>query len=154
MWEELYEAHHSELLRWCAAACQNQALAEDLAQETFLRAMQEPDTFEDLGPNQRRAWLYRTMKNMLVDRIRRAKLEARYIETYPEDTEQLEPGYGAAKNAMLLSALTDQDRTLFHLRYVEGYTAAELARMFRMPPGTVRARLSRTRMLLKKLLSD
>ena len=154
MWEELYEAHHSELLRWCCAACHDRELAEDLAQETFLRAMQEPDIFEDLGSNQRRAWLYRTMKNMLVDRIRRAKLENRYIETYPEETQHLEPGYSAAENALLLNVLTDQDRTLFHLRYVEGYTAAELARMFRMPPGTVRARLSRTRMLLKKLLSD
>lgn len=153
MWEELYEAHHSELLRWCAAACHDQALAEDLAQETFLRAMQDPDTLEDLGPSQRRAWLYRTMKNLLVDRIRRARLEDRYIETYPEETEHLEPGYGTAESAILLGALSPQDRTLFHLRYVEGYTAAELARMFQMPPGTVRARLSRSRALLKKTLT-
>ena len=154
MWEELYEAHHSELLRWCAAACRDEALAEDLTQETFLRAIQATEDFEDLGPSQRRAWLYRTMKNLLVDRIRRAKLEASYLETYPEDTVQPEPGYGAAENALLLSALSDQDRALFHLRYVEGYTAAELARMFQMPPGTVRARLSRARTLLKKTLSE
>lgn len=154
MWEELYEAHHSELLRWCAGACHDQALAEDLAQETFLRAMQDPDTFEDLGPSQRRAWLYRTMKNLLVDRIRRAKLEDRYLEACPEETEHTEPGYGAAENALLLSVLTDQDRALFHLRYEEGYTAAELAKLFRMPPGTVRARLSRARTLLKKMLTD
>lgn len=154
MWEELYEAHYSELLRWCAAACHDEALAEDLAQETFLRALQAPDILEDLGPSQRRAWLYRTMKNLLVDRIRRARLEDRYIETYPEETERVEPGYGAVENTLLLRMLTDQDRALFHLRYEDGYTAAELAQMFRMPPGTVRARLSRARALLKKTLTD
>lgn len=94
------------------------------------------------------------MKNLLVDRIRRARLEDRYIETYPEETERVEPGYGAVENTLLLRMLTDQDRALFHLRYEDGYTAAELAQMFRMPPGTVRARLSRARALLKKTLTD
>ena len=41
---------------------------------------------------------------------------------------------------------------LFHLRYEEGYNASELAELFHMPAGTIRARLSRCRNLLKTML--
>ena len=50
MWEELYKRHYPELLGYCLKACQDRALAEDLAQEAFLKALQDPDTFEDLVP--------------------------------------------------------------------------------------------------------
>jgi RNA polymerase sigma-70 factor (ECF subfamily) len=43
---------------------------------------------------------------------------------------------------------------LFHLRYEEGYNASELSEMLGLPPGTIRARLSRCRMILKKQLSN
>lgn len=154
MWDEIYEAHHNELLRWCAAACHDMELAEDLAQETFLKALQSADLFEDLGPSQRRAWLFRTMKNLLVDRCRRAKLEQLYTDTYPQETVEQEPGYGSAECSLLLAQLPPEDRALFHLRYVEGYNASELAQLFHMPPGTVRAKLSRSRLLLKNMLTD
>ena len=39
MWEELYEKHYKELLRYAVAACKNLAEAEDAAQEVFLKAL-------------------------------------------------------------------------------------------------------------------
>lgn len=68
MWEELYEKHYPELLKYAAAACKSRTEAEDLAQEVFLKALQNADIFQDLGPSQRRAWLYRTLKNSICDR--------------------------------------------------------------------------------------
>ena len=47
-----------------------------------------------------------------------------------------------------------EDRMLFHLRFEEGYNATELAEMLHLPPGTIRARLSRARSLLKKKLYE
>lgn len=154
MWDEIYTTHYPELLRYCAAACKDMALAEDLAQETFLKALQNADTFEDLGPSQRRAWLYRTMKHLIVDRYRRSTLEEQTAQAWQEDAVSTEPGYGTTENQMLLTALSDQDRTLFHLRYEEGYSAKELAEMYGVPPGTIRARLSRSRAVLKRMLSE
>ena len=46
--------------------------------------------------------------------------------------------------------LPAEDRTLFRLRYLEGYSAVELSEMFDMPAATVRTRLLRARQLLKK----
>lgn len=152
MWEELYEAHYSELLRYAAAACGNRLDAEDVAQEVFLKAIQNADTFEDLGPRQRRAWLFRALKNAMCDRYRRAKLENSYLETIDGEAGYLEPGMQEAENRLFLQSLRGEDRALFHLRYEEGYSASELAQLLGIPAGTIRARLSRMRTLLKSMM--
>ena len=152
MWEELYEKHYPELLRYAVAACKNLAEAEDAAQEVFLKALQNPDTFQDLGPSQKRAWLFRTLKNLMCDRYRRGQLENAYLEARQEQSEYWDPGIQETENRLLLAQLTPEDRTLFHLRYEEGYSASELSEMFHIPAGTIRARLSRMRKLLKNML--
>ena len=152
MWEELYEKHYPELLRYAAAACKNLAEAEDAAQEVFLKALQNPDTFADLGPSQKRAWLFRSLKNLMCDRYRRGQLENAYLEARQEQAEYWDPGIQETENRLLLAQLTPEDRTLFHLRYEEGYSASELSEMFHIPAGTNRARLSRMRKLLKNML--
>ena len=49
MVEELYAAFYDELLRYCASIARQQAAAEDLVQETYLRALGHLDSLEDLG---------------------------------------------------------------------------------------------------------
>lgn len=152
MWEELYEKHYPELLRYAAAACKNRTEAEDVAQEVFLKALQSADIFEDLGPSQRRAWLFRSLKNLMCDRYRRAQLENAYLETREANAAYLEPGIQEVENRLLLARLTREDRMLFHLRYEEGYNASELSEMLHIPAGTIRARLSRMRTILKTII--
>lgn len=152
MWEDLYKKYYPELLRYAAAACKNQALAEDLVQEVFLKALQSCGILEDLGPSQRRAWLYRALKNDICDRYRHAQVEERYIEALPEDACCQDPGMEEAENALVLAVLSPQDRAIFTLRYLEGYTASEIAELMNVPPGTVRSRLSRCRAQLKEQL--
>ena len=153
MWDEIYQRYHPELLRWGLGACRDRELAEDLVQETFLKALQNADTFEDLGPSQQRAWLYRTMKNLLYDRYRRAVLEAEYLQQ-PSEEAYLDPGLQQTENEMVLQMLTPEDRTLFTLRYMEGYNASEISEMLGMPAGTIRAKLSRCRKLLKNMMEE
>ena len=154
MWEDIYEQYQKELLRYAARMCGDGELAQDLVQETFLSALQSSDLFQDLGSSQRRAWLYKTMKNLFFDRWRRARTENSYIDTQPPETAYWEPGIQAAENRLLLSLLPPEDQALFHLRYVEGYNASELADMFHLPPDTIRSRLSRCRILLKKSILE
>lgn len=152
MWEELYERHYKELFRYAAAACGNPVEAEDVTQEVFLKALRNADVFEDLGASQRRAWLYRSLKNTLCDRYRRMKLENAHLEVFEPESSYLEPGLQEVETQLLLATLSSDDRTLFHLRYEEGYNASELSEMLGIPPGTVRAKLSRMRTLLKNML--
>ena len=152
MWEEIYKKHYPELLRYAASACRDQAEAEDIAQEVFLKALQNADTFEDLGPSQKRAWLFRSLKNLMCDRYRRRQLENAYLESRQAEEIYLEPGIQETENRLLLAHLSPEDRTLFHLRYEEGYNASELSELFHIPTGTIRARLSRGRTILKNMM--
>ncbi len=155
MWNDLYEKHYQELRRYAGKSCGNDEEAEDLVQEVFLKALQNAALFEELGQSQRRAWLYRTLKNELYDRYRHFKMEEGYLQNQKQiqDAYQ-EPGIQKIENAMLLSLLNEEDRILFHLRYEEGYQASELAQLFSLSPGTVRSKLSRTRKLLKFMMEE
>ncbi len=154
MWDEIYQRLYPELVRYAARACEDPELAEDIAQEVFLKALQNADTFQDLSQSQQRAWLYRALKNYMIDCIRRAKLERDYERAIPEEEGYSEDAIQEVENRLLLASLTEQDRALFHLRYQEGYNASELSQMFGIPPGTVRARLSRCRTILKQQLTE
>ena len=104
MWEELYKQHYQELLRKAVCICRNSAQAEDAVQETFLRALQNVSVVEDLGPSQRRAWLFRALKNLLTDGFRRNTLEDQYTqELPPEAAIEQEPGFEDIENELFLS---------------------------------------------------
>ena len=67
MLEELFCAHRAELTAYCRGLCRSDAAAQDMVQEVFLRAWQNIGTLQDLVPSQRRAWLYRTARNLFVE---------------------------------------------------------------------------------------
>ena len=73
MVEELYTTFRKDLLRYCTAM--TQAGAEDLVQETFLRAMAHLDELEDMGRSRQRSWLYKTARNLYIDQMRKQSRE-------------------------------------------------------------------------------
>lgn len=151
MWEELYEDHYKEFIAYGTRISGNKELAEDLVQETFVKALMNAEMVGDLSPGKQRAWLYRTFKNLFFDRYRRAVLERKYEQNWqPEFIEDL--GMQEIENAMVLQSINPQDRAIFQLRYLDGYTAEEISQMMNLPPGTIRSKLSRCRKYLKKNL--
>lgn len=151
MWEDLYEVYQKELLAYGTRMSGSKELAEDLVQETFIKALINANTVTDLSPSQQRAWLYRTFKNLFFDRCRRAVLEQEYLHSVqPQISEYC--GFSDVENAMLLQTIAPQDRAIFQLRYFEGYTAQEISQMLNIPSGTIRSKLSRCRTYLKKQL--
>lgn len=151
MWEDLYEVYQKELLAYGTRMSGSKELAEDLVQETFIKALINANTVTDLSPSQQRAWLYRTFKNLFFDRCRRAVLEQEYLHSVqPQISEYC--GFSDVENAMFLQTIAPQDRAIFQLRYFEGYTAQEISQMLNIPSGTIRSKLSRCRTYLKKQL--
>lgn len=149
MWEELYEDHYKELVTYGTRMSGDKVLAEDLVQETFVRALMNTEVVDDLSPSKQRAWLYRTLKNLFFDRYRRIILENEYEQNWqPEYLE--DQGMQEIENAMLLQCLKPEDRAIFQLRYFDGYSAEEISQMMNLPPGTVRSKLSRCRKHLKQ----
>ena len=148
MWEELYEVHYKELLAYGSRMSGSKELAEDLVQETFVRALMHTEVVEDLSPSKRRAWLFRTLKNLFFDRYRRVILENEYEQSWQPAYSE-EKGIQEIENAMLLQSLKPEDRAIFQLRYFDGYSAEEISEMMNLPPGTIRSKLSRCRKFLK-----
>ena len=124
---------------------EDQAAAEDIVQETFVRGMEHGSQLEVLEESQRRAWLYRTAKNICIDRARRVQAEPPWEgETFQND-DLTKPMV-----MQLCGILEPQDRAMFWLRYFEDYTAAELGEMFGIPAATVRSRMLNARRRLQK----
>ena len=158
MWEQLYDAFWDKLEHFCFRLCRNEERAEDLAQEVFLRALQNRELFESLSPGQAKSWLFAAARNLWCDQVRRSSKERELLaeflpgEDAPDETAAA--ALGEAELDTLLARLTPEERTLLVLRYEEGYTAAELGTLFRLPPGTVRTRLMKARNKLKQQLLE
>lgn len=151
--EELYGKFYKEILAYCAAMTKSAAAAEDLVQETYLRAMTHWGDLEDLSRGQCRAWLYKTARNLFIDQARRQARET------PAEEEQLalasfEEDLSQAAVAQLVGRLPEDERAIFSLRYFEGYNSKELGEIFSLPPATIRSRLASAKRRLREWLKD
>ncbi len=152
MIETLYNDFYPELAGWCNAMTGNAALTDDLLQEAWLRAMANEALLTTLSHNQKRAWLYRTLKNLYVDHVRHAAFET-LPEIMPESSGE-SVAYADIDCEQILNILPDEERVLFVMRYFYGYTSSELGRQFGLPPGTIRSRLSSARKRLRNIWSS
>ncbi len=153
MVEQLYTEFHSRLLARCTAMCHDSAMAEDLVQETFLRALTHIGDLQDLSSEQRRAWLYKTAQRLYIDYIRKA---ARETDSDPVDLEitPFQEDFSAPAVGQLVGRLPPEEQAIFILRHFEGYNATELGEIFSLPPATVRSRLAAARRRLRIWLTE
>lgn len=158
------------LLRGARRLTQNEADAEDLLQETMVRAYTGFRTFKP-GTNLQ-AWLFRIQYNQWINAYRWK--ERRPAEVLSDGiTDRDMAGHGAhttagsqSAEAELLASLPDDEvraamerlsvgfRTAVYYADVEGYTYAETAALMGIPIGTVMSRVSRARTQLRRLLAD
>ena len=124
MIEELYKKYYEELINWCHSMTGNLYTAEELVHEAFLRAMLHEDTLSTLKEQQSRSWLYRTVKNLYVDRLRHGKKEiiSDEFSQLQIDSEELV----RLEWEKLLETLPDLEGVIFSLRYLEGYNSKQI----------------------------
>lgn len=147
MIESLYRDYHNQLLWYCInLTSNNRALAEDIVQDAFMRALENAHVINDLTTSQCRSWLYKTAKNIFIDRIRRINKEP-----IPQLELICEDDLSEIMVRQLCSQLSVEERELFWLRYMEGYNSSELGKIYDLSPSTVRARLLSARKKISKL---
>jgi len=149
--EKLVNALSSDLFRYAFMLCRNRAMAEDLVQETFMRAWRFLDSLRD----------ERKAKRWLLTILRREF--ARQFERYqpPFDDIELEeiaaddgvnPEVWAVRRG--LAKLPDKYREVLVLQVIGGYTGAEMAKLLELPRATVNTRLFRARQQLRGILES
>jgi RNA polymerase sigma-70 factor (ECF subfamily) len=128
--------------------------AEDLVQETFLRAHRAFDRFEP-GSNAR-AWLHTILQRVRTDMFRRTRRRPETVELLGEGPATPPPQDALASGRedleRALRALPDAFREAVVLRDVQELSYAEIASALGIPAGTVMSRIHRGRALLREAL--
>lgn len=158
--------HLDALYGYALALTRNQAEAEDLAQETYLRAMR---AFGQLAPDSNlKSWLFTILRNIWLNQLRHARSGPQFIELDAEEESCAQWLDRAASDphAILLQKVEREQvravierlprnhREVIVLRDLEGFSYQQIADILQCPAGTVMSRLGRARERLRALLSQ
>jgi RNA polymerase sigma-70 factor (ECF subfamily) len=132
-----------DLYRYCRHLTRSAWDAEDLVQDTMSKAFVTLATVFHEVPN-RRAWLFRVASNLWIDRVRRARLEAR-IEAEIDAAPPLDPRAAREAAGTLLTELSPQERAAVVLKDVLDFSLEEIADALSTSVGAIKAALHRGR---------
>lgn len=154
--EALYRRHIGRVMALCWRMCgANETLAQEMAQDAFVRAWQKLDSFR--GEARFTTWLHRlTVNVVLSDRRVRVRIADR---ERPLDAMDFEPGRSTPMGLdddleRCIARLPERARTVLVLHDVEGFKHEEISRMAGMAVGTSKAQLHRARRLLREWLEQ
>jgi RNA polymerase sigma-70 factor (ECF subfamily) len=154
--EQLYRDHVGRVFALCLRLAGDASLAEELAQEAFVRAWQKLGSFR--GESAFSSWLYSlTVNTALSERRSRRRRTSRVVTT--DDLSAFDrPGRPARPEHRFdleraLAALPPGARAVLVLHDVEGYKHQEIADMTGIAAGTSKAQLFRARRLLREALT-
>lgn len=154
--ERVAMPHTESLLRAALRVVRERAGAEDMVQETLLRAWRAFDQFEH-GTNCK-AWLFRIMLNVLNKNHRKTQARPVLVPLDRHEPPRVVPMHVRPPQLTVvevlsaLDALSTEHRLVLILAVVEGFTCKEIAGICSLPIGTVMSRLSRGRAELRKIL--
>ena len=158
------ERHRAAVTRYLRYLIRDTADAEDLAQETFLRAHQLRHTLRDQGALE--SWLYQIATHASIDRMRqRTRMAAHLVDTPAEDLpisdEKRSSPFTIVQQQEMstcvqqyVAKLSDAHKATLLLHDAEGMTDGEIAELLSLPITTVKMRLHRARRELQNILTD
>jgi RNA polymerase sigma-70 factor (ECF subfamily) len=163
----LVEIYSSRIYRLAMKMLQNQQDAEDILQETFLKAYKALPQFE--GRSSLSTWLYRIATNEALMFLRRKYPDQLSVEQPSDEEEEQTPfeivdwcclpegelmsAEARANLERSVEALPQSLRVVFLLRDVEGLSTRDAAEILDLSETAVKTRLSRARLRLRELLS-
>lgn len=163
--ETIYRKHHAVVLSFVYSRTGNRRLAEDLAQETFLRAFRRISKFEWQGKHVA-GWLVTIARNLVADHFKSASysrevfiedgLGADRVDLTPEGNPE-GTAVGHLTNLVLLDGLKQlsaDQRECLVLRYLRGLSVAETAAVMGREVGAVKALQYRAVRSLARLVGD
>jgi RNA polymerase sigma-70 factor (ECF subfamily) len=161
--EVLIRRYQNYVFRLCYLVMRNEQDAEDITQETFVRAFRALPRFEIREGTSFEAWLYRVAVNACRSRMRRRWYQvlpwpdpAPQIASEPEEQPERCLIRGERRDRVLaaIDCLGDKHRLVVILRYYGGLSNEEIAQALGIPCGTVRSRLHVARRRLRDLLTE
>ena len=148
-YESMVHALSADVYRYALFLCRNPTQAEDLTQETFLRAWRFLSSLKD--DSKAKSWLFTTVRREFARQFERYQpvFEELDPERTPGGTDVDADAWGVRK---ALAALPLKYREVLVLQAIGGYSGNEIATMLDVPRATVNTRLFRARAHLRRLL--
>lgn len=156
--DRLLEAMRPIVARWAVVLTGSPDAAEDVTQVVLLRVHR---SFCDYSPSGRlTSWLYRIVKNVVVDMDRKTRRERERIDQLtsdnlaawlPKRSDTLTLLGAADQLTRFMRNLSPQQRAVLDLVELQGFTARETAEMLEISPATVRVHLHRAKAAMSQI---
>lgn len=156
---ELFELYKEQVYHFCYYYMKNQADAEDITQEVFVKVI----LADKSKVTNMKAWILRIASNECNSVLRRRKngilKEIRnFVLTKPDNANPVEKQLTAQETkqemAEVYKQLPDKIRTVIVLRYINELSIAEIAKTMNIPEGTVKSRIHKGLKLLNKMVES
>ena len=155
--EAIVEFYQDEVFSYLSSRLQSfgysMATVEDLAQETFIRVLQNLDRFEDQGPDSFRCWILTIARNLMWDNNRKLKRRAQLLSQSYANSEQSSESEMRLLVRDVVRDLAADDQDLVRLFYIEKYTMKEIAGLYGRTKRQVEYWLTKVRSQLRERLT-
>lgn len=168
--EEIVDRYQNQIVTYLCRYVGSREMAEDLAQETFLRVFRRAETYDPSSKFS--TWIYTIAVNLAKDEFKRLRrrpqtrsmdderagegIRSDSLRTPEGDEEsptgRMERGERSDRVNDLLARIPPEERDVLILRDINGFTYTEIADTLGLPMGTVKSRINRGRNSLKELL--
>lgn len=158
----LYHVFSDRVFRFIYYRVQDRPRAEDLTNEVFVRMLESVENFRPSGDDASLAltgWIFTIARNLLIDDYRRQKIRA--TEPLPEGDEELADDsfdvdlhLTRAELQNALTQLTEEQQTVLLLRFEEGFTSVQVAKMMGKTDMAVKALQRRALATMARLLDQ
>lgn len=168
IFEDEFFPHIHALKTFAYHLCYNDSDAEDLVQETYMKAHRFIDKYLE-GTNAK-AWLFKILKNAYINEYRKKskrphKVDLEDVVAFHDSDQSKGAGFHDLREELFqdmmgdevtiaINALPVDFRTVILLCDIEGFTYEEISKIIDVPIGTVRSRLFRARNMLKEKLKS
>ena len=166
---KLTSAYEKKALNFAYRMLRDSADAEDATQEAFLRVFDKIHTF--YGNSSFSTWFYTILNNICLDMLRKKSRQAEtvsisqnsnddeYYELQIQDTakgpyEQLQKKAAQQLLESALTQLSNEHRAVIVMRDINDFEYEEIAKILNISLGTVKSRISRARLALRKILEE
>ncbi len=154
----LHDTHARDVRRFLRALTRDPDLAEDLLQETMLRAWRHLDTVPDDDSAARR-WLFTVARRLVIDaarlrRTRPAEVSPVALEWIPSREDEIGAALAAQAVRTSLSRLSESHRSILVAMHMRGESTSHIAARLGLPVGTVKSRAYYAMRALRASLED
>lgn len=148
---ELVRRHQGRVRGYLSRVAGNTALADDLSQETFIRAWNKLSGYRGTGNFS--GWLMKIAHNQFLQALRKRARDRRLADSLEHEAESTDmpsvlggrPDAGVTDLPRLLAVLSEEERSVIVLNYAYGYSHAEIVDVTGLPLGTVKSHIQRGR---------